>query len=320
VVLRIMLSIRVISPGFLTTVQDTGRFGYAHFGVSASGAADPISLRLGNLLVDNPTQSAGLEMTLVGGTFEFASPCMVALAGSDFGATLDGREVPIWRSTYVTAGQILRCGPTKGGARCYLCVRGGLDVPMVLGSTSTHVGTSLGGLTGRPLKAGDVLFLKAPPEKASDVPRRIKQDVLDWITSRKTIRVTAGPQMDLFSDEARSLFNSSQYQVTEEADRMGLRLSGPPLKQRGTHDIITEGVPLGAIQVPRDGEPIILFVEHQTTGGYPKIAAVISADLHTVGQLRPRDTLTFEFVSVEQAVTLLAQLEALITTRSLEAV
>jgi antagonist of KipI len=314
-----MHSIKVISPGFLTTVQDTGRFGYAHIGVSASGAADLISLRLANLLVGNPTQSAGLEMTLVGGTFEFESPCSVALAGADFGATLDGHEVPMWCSTYVTAGQILQCGPTKRGARCYLCVRGGIDVPLVLGSTSTHVGTSLGGLNGRALKAGDVLSLKAPQEKASGEPQRIKQHVLDSIGLRETIRVTDGPQMDLFSDEERSLFTSSQYQVTEEADRMGLRLSGPPLKQHGNHDIITEGVPLGAIQVPRDGEPIILFVEHQTTGGYPKIAAVISADLHTVGQLRPRDTVTFEFVSVEQAVTLLAQLEVLITTGSLEA-
>jgi antagonist of KipI len=309
---------RVISPGFLTTVQDAGRPGYAHLGVSASGAADQLSLRLGNLLVGNPAHSAALEMTLVGGVFEFESPCMVALTGSDFGATLDGREVPLWHSVYVAAGQVLRCGPTKRGARCYVCIRGGIDVPAVLGSASTHVATSLGGFGGRALKAGDVLLCKTLQEKPSHVPQRVKRIVLDRIAFREKIRVIAGPQIDLFPEGVRSLFTSSQYRVTEEADRMGLRLSGPPLRGPGAHDILTEGVPLGAIQVPRDGEPIILFVEHQTTGGYPKIATVISTDIHAVGQLRPRDTVTFEFVSVEQAVRLLAQLEALITTGSLE--
>jgi antagonist of KipI len=313
-----MPSIKVISPGFLTTVQDAGRYGYAHIGVSASGAADPVSLRLGNLLVGNPAEGAALEMTLVGGTFGFDSPCTIALTGSDFGAELDGHSAPFWRSMPVATGQILRCGSTRAGARCYLSIRGGIDVPAVLRSASTHVGTSLGGFHGRALRAGDLLSFRRFPEEPLNQPQRVKHDVLNRIAFRKSIRVTAGPQIDLFPDEVRSLFTSSRYQVTEEANRMGLRLSGPPLKQHGVHDIITEGAPLGAIQVPRDGQPIILFVEHQTTGGYPKIATVVSADIHSVGQLRPRDIVTFELVSIERAVSLLAQLEGLMTTGSLD--
>jgi antagonist of KipI len=319
-VISSMPSINVIAPGFLTTVQDVGRQGYAHIGVSASGAADPVSLRLGNLLVGNPARSAALEMILVGGSFAFESACRIALTGSDFGATLDGHDLPLWQSVPVAAGQVLRCGSTKGGARCYLCIQGGVDVPVVLGSASTHIATSLGGFKGRALKAGDVLPVNEPPANLPSDSWRIKPDVLGQLAFRKTLRVTAGPQIDLFPNEVHSLFTSSQYHVTEEADRMGLRLSGPPLKQRGTHDIVTEGVPLGAIQVPRDGEPIILFVEHQTTGGYPKIATVISADIHSVGQLRPRDGVSFEFVTVEQAVGFRTRLEALMTPVSLEAI
>ena len=257
-------------------------------------------------------------MTLVGGSFAFESACVIALAGSDFGATLDGNALPQWHSAFVTAGQVLRCGPTKDGARCYLCIRGGIDVPAVLGSASTHIGTSLGGFQGRALKAGDILSVNQPPGKLPEGSWRIRRDILDQMGFRRALRVTAGPQIDLFAVEARSLFTSSQYHVTEEADRMGLRLTGPPLKQQDARDFITEGVPLGAIQVPRDGQPIILFVEHQTTGGYPKIATVISADIPSVGQLRPRDAISFKFVTVEQAVKLRVRLEALITPGSLE--
>ena len=313
-------SIRVISPGFQTSAQDLGRPGYAHLGVSASGAADSVSLRLGNLLVGNEPSAAGLEMTLVGGTFEFDSSCIVALTGSDFGATLDGRAVPLWTSALVKPRQILRCGSTKSGARSYLCVRGGIDVPCILGSDSTHLMTSLGGFRGGPLKPGNVLSCHELPENSSVRLKRVKEKVVRQLTKRGTLRVTAGPQADLFPDKVRSLFASSSYQITEEANRMGLRLSGPPLKRQSGEDIVTEGVPLGAIQVPHDGEPIILFVEHQTTGGYPKIANVISADMHIVGQLRPRDRVQFEFDSVDHAVAFLAEQESLISSASLEPV
>lgn len=272
--------IRVLAPGLLTTVQDLGRYGYAHLGVSASGAADPLSFRLGNLIVGNPENTPALEMTLVGGAFEFESEAVVCLVGSDFG-------VPLWTPIRLQAGGTLRCGATRSGARCYLCVRGGIEIPLVLGSASTHVTTGLG---GRVLRKGDVLEVG---DRASHPVRRIEAPPA-W--DRSVLRVTAGPQRHWFRDTLGC------YEVAEESNRMGLRLKGPKLAYRG--EMLTEGVSLGSVQVPPEGQPIVLFVEHQTTGGYPKIANVIAADLPAVGQLRPRDTVRFEEVSLETAMAL----------------
>ncbi len=291
---------RVLKPGFLSTVQDLGRFGYSHLGISASGAADPVSLRVGNRLLDNDPSAPALEMTLVGGEFLFEDAALVAVTGSDFGPTLDGATVPQWTSVPVRAGQVLRFGAAADGARCYLCVRGGFKVEKVLGSASTHLITGIGGFQGRPLRKSDALPLDA--WTGTPAPgRSFPADIAAELMKKRYLRVTEGPQTHHFSEEALRIFSSCPYQVSEEANRMGLRLKGPPLPRLGAGDMITEGVPLGAIQVSPDGMPIILFVEHQTTGGYPKIANVIAADLHRVGQLRPRDTVRFVFVSVNDA-------------------
>ena len=282
-----MTEIRVVSPGMLTTVQDLGRPRYAHLGISASGAADSLSLRLGNLLVGNSPGAAALEMTLLGGTFSFSSPTVVALTGSVFAG-----DAAWFRAFEVTE---LRLGPTTSGARSYLCVRGGIDVPLVLGSASTHLMTGVG---GRALRKGDVLRIG----DALGGPPRSGPLVID--TRRDTIRVTDGPQRAWF----RTGIDFGVYRVSEESNRMGLRLSGPSLECSQT--LLTEGVALGAIQVPAGGQPIITFVEHQTTGGYPKIANVISADLPAVGQLRPRDEIRFECVSMARALELLREQEA----------
>jgi len=282
----------VLSPGLLTTVQDLGRYGYGHLGVSASGAADALSLRAGNLLVGNAENAPALEMTLLGGAFEFSANTTVALTGSDF----DG-GAPWWSAFEVKAGEALRLGPTRSGARCYLCVRGGISVPMLLGSASTHLLTGMGGFEGRALRKGDVLAIggdTAGPPRRGALRFQIRRDVL---------RVTDGPQRDWFAQGLDGLV----YKVGEESDRMGLRLQGPKIDC--ARELVTEGVSLGAIQVPRGGEPIILFVEHQTTGGYPKIANVISADLPAVGQLRPRDEVRFERVSLDEAWRLLREQE-----------
>ena len=282
-----MNAIRVVRPGFQTTVQDLGRFGYAHQGVSASGAADCAALRAGNLLVGNIENAPALEMTLVGGAFEFESDAVVALAGSDFQAGL-----PLWAAVEVKAGTVIRFGASQSGARCYLAVRGGIDVPRVLGSASAHLLTGIGGVT---LRAGDILKIGAAAVRN---PRREPARPPQWPAG--LLRVTAGPQADWFGGELYRAF----YIVQEESNRMGLRLRGPAIPSpSGT--MLTEGVPLGAIQVPPDGQPIILFVEHQTTGGYPKPANVISADLSRVGQLRPRDELRFDLVTIDQALALL---------------
>ncbi len=282
----------MLSPGQLTTVQDLGRFHYAHFGVSASGAADPLALRAGNLLVGNAENAAGIEMTLVGANLEFESAAVVALTGSDFGS-----GAPVWKPFEVKAGEVLRCGATKNGARCYLCVRGGIAAPRVMGSASVHVMTGVG---GRPLRKGDVLAVGDDAVRRPRSPATSPPDV----ALRRNLRVTSGPQAEWFGDE----LYSGPYTVSEESNRMGLRLRGPAIASATGH-MITEGTPLGAVQAPPDGQPIILFVEHQTTGGYPKPANVVSADFWRLGQLRPRDEVHFEPVTIETALDLLREQE-----------
>jgi len=269
-------------------VQDLGRPGYAHLGISASGAADALSLRAGNLLVGNAEGAPALEMTLLGGTFEFESGALVALTGADFDAS-----IPMWQTIQVKPGEQVRCGHARSDARCYLCVRGGIAAPLVLGSASTHLLTGLGGFEGRALKRGDVL----PLSSANGIVRR---QTAVAPAPYPAIRVTAGRESVELCAAA--------WQVKEDSDRMGLRLRGPVLAWRAGN-MLTEGVPLGAVQLPPDGQPIILFVEHQTTGGYPKIANVISADFHAVGQLRPRDQVRFDLVSIDAALALLRQQE-----------
>jgi len=284
--------LHVISPGMLTTVQDLGRFGYTHYGISPSGAADPLALRAANLLVGNAENAAALEMTLTGGEFAFDAVAIIALAGADFGASLS-----TWQPVEVRAGEVVRCPAARNGARCYLAVRGGFDVPQVMGSASVHVMTGVG---GRPLRRGDMLAVgnsavRKPRRPATGVPTRRAVECL---------RATAGPQAREFGEE---LYGTA-YRVTEESNRMGIRLKGQALASP-IGQMITEGVALGAVQVPPDGQPIVLFVEHQTTGGYSKPANVISADFWRLGQLRPRDEVRFERATMEAALALLRDQE-----------
>jgi antagonist of KipI len=296
--------IQVLEPGLFTTVQDLGREGFGPLGISPSGAADRISLRMGNRLLANQQGAAGLEMTLLGGTFTFPEEAVVALAGSDFGATLDEKPAEMWRAHKVKPGQVLRLGPTKTGARCYLCVQGGIEVELFLGSASTHILSGLGGHEGRALRKGDVLkigthYIKSMAPWMASMPDRewaLSPRTMEVLEPRKVICVTDGPQSDWFSEAAKKTFYGSTYRVAEESNRMGIRLEGVAISAPAGGEMISEGVALGAIQVPEGGQPIILFVEQQTTGGYPKIANVISADFHRLGQLRPRDEIRFQRV------------------------
>lgn len=312
-----MSHLEVLLPGFVTTIQDLGRPGFAHLGVSTSGAADSFAFRLGNLLVGNEENTPALEMTLVGGSFKFHSDNVFTLTGSDVQPELDGNPLPMWTSVLARGGQILRCGATRSGARSYLCVAGGTKSTSVLGSTSTHLMTGMGGHEGRSLKIGDRLELAVAAQPQSFRPRKLKQDVIAYWARKDKLRVTLGPQAEWFSEVELGRFLTSKYTVTEESNRMGLRLDGPPLQQSAAKEMLTEGVSLGAIQVPAGGKPIILFVEHQTTGGYPKIANVILADLHRVGQLQPRDEICFELVNVDLAWALLREVETFISKESL---
>jgi len=278
-----------------TTVQDLGRPGHGVSGVSRAGAADALALRVGNRLLGNAEGAAALEMTLLGGAFLFPEGGRVALTGGRPGG------LPMNQPFDVAPGETLRVGGLITGARCYLCVRGGLAVERVAGSASTHV---LSGLGGRAVKKGDELAIgEACGEESKGV-------VDAGLTAyRTTLRVTRGVQADVLDEVS---FYAAEWGVTAESNRMGLRLEGPAIRSAEGGVMVTEGVPLGAIQVPASGQPIVLFVDQQTTGGYPKIANVITADLPSVGQLRPRDRVRFVLVSDAEAQRALREQEALV--------
>ncbi len=331
-----MRSITVLEPGLLTTVQDLGRDGYGRIGVSPAAAADPAALRIGNRLAGNPDGAAALEMTLQGGAFRFEEAAVVAVTGSDFGPAIEGRPVPLWTACEVRAGQTLRLSTTRGGARSYLAIQGGIAVPRLLGSASTHILSGLGGLEGRALRRGDLLQIggaegatagpgQTPspraaaslgPPGAHGSPGCVDPRLLARLAPRKTLRVTNGLQAERFSAEARRLLTGAPYIVTEESNRMGLRLKGGTVPPPHGGQMLTEGVPLGAVQIPPGGQPIILFVDQQTTGGYPVIASVITADLPSVGQLRPRDEIRFERVTLDAALSLAREQEEWLSSAS----
>ena len=305
-----MSTLVVETPGLLTTVQDLGRPGFGPWGVSPSGAADPVALRLANLLLENPPQTAVLEMTLLGGTFLFPEGATIALTGADFSPCADGRAIEMWTPQALRPGAKLVLGPTKNYARCYLAISGGLGVAPSLGSAATHLMSGLGGFEGRALRKGDILPLGR--HKKNIAFKKVSQAVLLHLKPRKKIRVTDGPQSTSFSDEARKTFFSASFRVSEASDRLGIRLEGPQIPAAGSAEMITEGVTLGAVQMTPSGQPIILGVEQQTTGGYPKIANVIGADLHRLGQLRPRDEIRFERTSLAVARSLWIEQERLL--------
>jgi len=265
--------------------------------------------------VGNAEGAAALEMTLLGGTFLFPQGAIIALTGSDFAAMLDGAPVALWTSVEVKPGEALHVGATRSGARSYLCVQGGIAEKPFLGSTSTHLLSGLGGHEGRALHKGDVLH--AGPATGAFRERTVSPRILQSLSPRKVLRVTPGPQSDLFPQKSQQRFYESTYRIAEDSNRMGLRLEGPSIAQRSNGEMITEGVSIGAVQITAGGLPIILFVEQQTTGGYAKIANVISADLHSLGQLRPRDEIRFEQVDWDTARALLLEQDQLLTSPDL---
>jgi len=293
------VTISVVKPGLFTTVQDLGRYGLAHLGISPAGAADALSLRIANLLVGNEENAPALEMTLLGGTVSFEQPAVVALTGASCECKLGSSTVPANQAVEIAAGSVLQCGSTTDGARCYLAVRGGFEVPLVMGSASTDVRGRFGGVEGRRLQKGDVLRIG---KARKTQPRRLRAGASEMLRGAGSIRVTRGAQYDWFDTGTYASFFGIPYLVSEQSDRAGLRLQGEAVPPREKTQLLTDGIPLGAIQVPHDGQPIILFVDQQTTGGYPKIANVIAADMHRIGQLRPREEVRFAEVSIAEAV------------------
>ena len=293
------MSIRILNPGLQTTIQDLGRNGYSHYGVSSSGAADDLSFRLGNLIVGNKENLAGIEMTLVGGDFRFDIDTNISLTGSKFDAKIDGESLHFYKNTSIQSGQVLSIGQSMQGSRCYLAIRGGIDINNVLSAKTTHLTSKIGGVDGRSLQKDDVLIIGE--EQKLLKPININE-MLDINMSK--LLIIKGLQSNYISKSTWKIFLNQEYIVSNLSNRMGIRLEGNSLKLDNENEIITEGVSLGAIQLPSNGYPIISFVEHQTTGGYPKIANVISSELHKVGQLKPGDKFQFELVSLEEAEAL----------------
>jgi len=293
------LSIRILNPGLQTTIQDLGRNGYSHYGVSSSGAADDLSFRLGNLIVGNKENLAAIEMTLLGGNYKFDIDANISLTGSKFDAKIEGESLHFYKNIPIQSGQVLSIGQSLQGSRCYLAVRGGIDINNVLSAKTTHLTSKIGGVDGRSLKKDDVLIIGEEQKLLN--PIKINE-MLDINMSK--LLIIKGLQSNYISKSTWKIFLNQEYIVSNLSNRMGIRLEGNSLKLDNENEIITEGVPLGAIQLPSNGYPIISFVEHQTTGGYPKIANVISSELHKVGQLKPGDKFQFELVSLEEAEAL----------------
>jgi biotin-dependent carboxylase-like uncharacterized protein len=286
-----MTSLEVLAPGALTTVQDLGRPGWAHIGVPRSGAADRPALKLANRLVGNDDTAAGLETTLAGPRLRFAGEAQLALAGAAVNARIGERRIPMNEPFTVAAGEELRLGNASRGLRTYVAFRGGLHVPLTLGSAATDLLTGLG---PKPLERGDVLRLRGgsgggrtihPPAPDTPPGRGLPEPVV--------VRIIVGPRSDWFTAGSIKRLLSEPFTIGQASNRIGIRLDGPEMERARSGELRSEGLVAGAIQVPGDGRPIMLFVDHPTTGGYPVIAVVRSQDLPLVAQLRPGQALSF---------------------------
>lgn len=290
---------QVIKPGLLTTFQDLGRTGYQEYGLVVAGAMDDFSLQISNLLVGNSRDEAGLEVTMMGPTLKVLEDAVIAITGGNLSPRLNGKPAPMWKSFAVKEGQLIEFGQPMEGIRSYISVAGGFDLPAVMGSNSTFLKAKIGGLNGRALEKEDVLYGNEDVHVVTG--RSLHYDEIPKYQKEVTARVVLGPHQDAFTDEAIKTFLSSNYEITPQSDRMGFRLKGPELTHKATADIISEAIPLGGIQVPANGQPIILMADRQTTGGYTRIATVISADISLLAQAAPGAVVRFEEVSVEEA-------------------
>ncbi|NJJ41944.1 biotin-dependent carboxyltransferase family protein [Paenibacillus apii] len=306
--------VKVVKPGFFTTVQDLGRRQYQNLGISTSGAMDGLSLRLANLLVGNDEEDAALEATLIGPKLRFAADAVIAITGGDLSPALNGIPVPMWKSIRVRQDDELSFGNCVVGCRAYISIAGGIEVPPIMGSRSTYFRGHYGGHEGRALKIGDEIPIGNCRFNLYDIEgRRLQPGAIPDYRTDRPIRFIPGPQADAFTQESFEWFTSRPYDVTNESDRMGYRLQGQQLEHVNGADIISDFITVGSIQVPAIGQPIILMADCQTTGGYTKIGVVISVDLPYVAQKKPRDQIRFEAVDVTYAQELYAKREKMIS-------
>ncbi|WP_342605331.1 biotin-dependent carboxyltransferase family protein [Peribacillus sp. FSL E2-0159] len=303
------MSLRVIKPGLLTSIQDLGRKGFQQHGVIVSGAMDAYSLRIANMLVGNKEGEAAMEITLMGPTLNIEKNCLIAITGGNLSPTIDSQAVPMWKPVYVKKGSILRFAGCKTGCRTYLSVAGGYAISTVMNSKSTYLRGEIGGYKGRALKVDDVVDFN---ETSTILDKREFKEAFiapKWFVNEKefmpsrmpVIRFIDGSQYDYFTDSSKVSFAENLFKVSNQSDRMGYRISGPLLELQDKRELLSEAVTNGSVQVPPDGNPIILLADSQTTGGYPKIAQVITADLPLIAQVKPGEAIQFSRVTLKEA-------------------
>jgi biotin-dependent carboxylase-like uncharacterized protein len=317
------------NAGPVATIQDGGRVGYAAFGFQSSGAMDGRAFNIANILVGNDKNSAAIETTMIGLSCRFTSDAVIALTGADVSPEINGGSIPRYQAVKVGNGDVLKCGFAAGGCRSYLAVHGGFYLKKVMDSYSTNMKCGIGGYMGRKLKNGDLLYFNTiepkfssdetarrhidPKEltenaeirmnKANFSPDGIEKSRIDApeFPENAEIRVILGPQDDYFTQKGVDIFLNSEYKLTNDSDRMGIKLDGEAVESKNGVDIISDGIPLGAVQIPASGKPIIMTSDRQTVGGYAKIAVVISSDIPKLAQLKPNDVIKFKEISLEAA-------------------
>ena len=319
------MSIKVLRAGLLASIQDLGRHGYQKYGIIVSGAMDTYSLRIANLLVGNDEGEGALEITLMGPSLKIEKNTLLAITGGNLSPTIDGRPVPMWRPVYIRQDSILNFGACKGGCRSYLAVAGGYDIPTVMGSKSTYLRAEIGGFKGRPLQAGDVLTSGIVSETAKRLIQRfigeksaesflstswyVGENYISQNVQNIIVRITTGNQFVQFTADSQQQLVNCPFKIKTQSDRMGYRLSGPILTLEKPLEMISEAVTFGTVQVPPDGNPIILLADRQTAGGYPKIAQTVLADLPVIAQARPGNKIHFQKISLDEAEKLYLERE-----------
>jgi antagonist of KipI len=293
-------------PGLLTTVQDLGRFGFQSDGIIVSGPMDSLSFRLANILIGNSERDAVLEITLIGPTIYFLVDTIIAICGGDLSPTINNKLCQLNKPLLIKKGDRLAFGSIQNGARCYIAFKGGIKINKVLASRSTCLPARFGGFKGRLLAKGDQLPIQ--PYKY-DVPANWKLSSLfeKMLFNRTPIRFIQGRHYQLFTKESLDRFHNSSFTITKDANRIGYRLEGPELNLTEPQELFTEGVTFGSVQVPPNGRPIILMADHQTTGGYPKIAQICAVDLPRLAQLKPGDKVNFTEIPFQAAHQLIVE-------------
>lgn len=306
------MAIEVTRPGLLATIQDKGRFGMQKYGVVVSGAQDIFSLQVANLLVGNELSEAVIEIAMYGSSYIFTKDHMIAITGADLQPMLDGKPVPLWRPIFVPKGSEIIFGSAKHGCYAYVAIAGGLNIETQYGSKSTYIRANIGGVKGRALQKKDKISIGKLTALQSDMFAQllkkdqppswfVKYDNVLPFAETETLYVLKGSEINYFTEESINQFIENEYMLTPRADRMGYAFQGSELKRRKSKELLSEGVTFGTVQVPSSGQPIILMADRQTTGGYPKLAQVISAHLPRLSQLKPKQYVRFQFVTIEEA-------------------